>query len=116
MSASLFDGGGVRRDLFGGHGAVTVRTLGVGPSLPPPFTAALACELEPGGHVGKHRQAHDEEIIIILGGSGTGHVSGQAVALMPGVTLPLPLGASLELRASEDQALKYLIVKAHRPH
>lgn len=112
----LFAEGSVRRDLFGGHGTVRVRTLGAGPSLPLPFTAALACELEAGGHVGRHRQEHDDEIVIIVAGGGVGHVDAIEVALVPGLVLPLPLGASLELRAHDAGPLQYLIVKAHRPH
>jgi len=113
---ALFGEGTDRRDLFGGHGAVNVRTLGAGPSLPPPFTAALACELAAGGHVGRHRQEHDDEIVIIVAGGGVGHVDTIEVSLVPGLVLPLPLGASLELRAHDDGPLQYLIVKAHRPH
>jgi len=112
---TLFSGGSVRRDLFGGKGAVRVRTVGVGPGLPPPFTAALACELEAGGHVGSHRQEHDEEFVLVVEGTGQGEVSGQNVPLAPGVLLPLPLGAVLSLRADAVGPLRYLIVKAHLP-
>lgn len=101
-------------DLFGGTGEVKVWNL-----LPsgdaPPFTAVLACELAPGGHVGRHLQDHFPEIVIGLEGRGEARVGGRPASLAPGDVVHLPLGQALELiNLDEDQPLRYLIIKARR--
>ena len=81
--------------------------------VPAPFDCVLGCELDPGGSVGAHVQEDCAEVVIVTEGQGDARVSGAAVALTPGVVVPLPLGASLELaNASRTQPLRYLIVKA----
>lgn len=103
----------VRNDLFGGRGEVRVWSLLAGSA--PPFTAALSCELEAGGHVGRHVQEHYPEIVIGLEGRGEARVGGQARPLEPGDLVYLPLGEVLEIRnLADDQSLRYLIIKASR--
>jgi quercetin dioxygenase-like cupin family protein len=109
----------VRSDLFGGRGEVRVWSLLEGRA--PPFTAALSCELEAGGHVGRHVQQHYPEIVIGLEGRGEARIGGDARvggtphALEPGSLVYLPLGEVLEIRNLEtDQPLRYLIIKATR--
>ena len=77
-----------------------------------PFTSVLACELEPRGAVGPHRQEHDAEIVVITSGSGQAHVDRQPVELVAGVVLQVPLGSVLALRNTGAEPLRYLIVKA----
>jgi quercetin dioxygenase-like cupin family protein len=113
--STMFAGGSVRRDLFGGHGEVQVRTLAVPPGLPAPFTAALACVLEASGHVGSHRQDHDDEVVLVVEGQGEATVNGQVMPLSPGAVVPVPLGAVLSIRAGPHQPLQYLIIKASQP-
>ncbi len=101
----------VRHDLFGGRGAVKVYNLDQSPL--PPFTAALWCELDPAGEVGRHRQEHFPEVIIGIEGDGEATVNDQTFDLQPGSVVQLPLGSILALRnRSEDAPLKYLIIKA----
>jgi quercetin dioxygenase-like cupin family protein len=101
----------VRESLFGGTGRVQVWDLLGRPAGP--FTAVLACELEAGGRVGRHVQAHYPEIVIGLSGEGEGRVDGEPHQLGPGSVVTLPLGATLELvNRREDAPLCYLIVKA----
>jgi quercetin dioxygenase-like cupin family protein len=101
----------VRHDLFGGTGAVKVYNLARAPI--PPFTAALWCELDPGGSVGRHRQDHFPEIVIGIEGDGEATVGDQAHPLVPGSVVHLPLGSVLSLRNNDGQApLRYLIIKA----
>jgi quercetin dioxygenase-like cupin family protein len=103
----------VRNDLFGGHGEVRVWSLLAGRA--PPFTAALSCELEAGGHVGRHVQEHYPEIVIGLEGRGEARVGGQPRPLEPGELVYLPLGEVLEIINLDAEApLRYLIIKATR--
>jgi quercetin dioxygenase-like cupin family protein len=103
-----------RRDLFGGSGEVRVWNLLAGLSRQPrPFTAVLSCELEAGGHVGRHVQQRDPEIVVGLAGEGEARVDGEPSPLGPGEVVYLPLGSTLELRnLSRETVLAYLIIKA----
>jgi quercetin dioxygenase-like cupin family protein len=101
-----------QRDLFGGQGEVIVRDLLEGKTAGP-FTAVLACELEPQGTVGAHLQADDSELLIVLKGSGKAHIGTTEHALTEATTLFLPLGETLALtNESEREALHYLLIKA----
>ena len=101
----------VRHQLFGGRGAVRVWALVTTPAVP--FTAVLACELEPGGSVGTHLQPDFPEIVICLAGAGRVTVNDSASAFSPGVTVELARGHTLAIENnSKDEPLQYLIVKA----
>src|SRR5690606_36144870 len=100
-----------RRDLFGGCGVVRMWDL-LRRQRAGTFTAVLACELEPGGSVGKHVQEGCDEIVIILAGEGTAHVNDQVETLAPGHVVSLPCGATLALSNTGEQLLEYVIVKA----
>jgi quercetin dioxygenase-like cupin family protein len=101
-----------REGLFGGVGEVLVWDLLGGASLPP-FTAALACELAPGGRVGTHRQEHDPEIVVVTEGEGEAELDGRPVPIAVGTLIALPLGSTLALtNRSAEAPLRYLIVKA----
>ncbi len=101
-----------RHDLFGGEGRVRVWNL-MGATQMPPFTAALACELAPGGSVGRHLQQASHELVITLSGEGVATVDGESQALECGSVVHLPLGRHLTLaNRSTEKPLHYLIVKA----
>ncbi|MCA9680789.1 MAG: cupin domain-containing protein [Myxococcales bacterium] len=101
----------LRHDLFGGTG--TVKVWNLLHTAAPPFTAALACELEPGGRVGRHKQHEFPEIVIGISGLGEAVVNSQQYALRPGDVVYLPLGHTLELiNHRDDEPLQYLIIKA----
>lgn len=104
----------VRRELFGGTGEVRVwNLLADHQRTPHPFTAVLSCELEAGGHVGRHVQQHFPEIVIGLSGTGRAWVDHEERSLDEGDVIHLPLGSTLELRnLSTDEPLRYLIIKA----
>jgi len=104
----------VRANLFGGQGEVRVWNLLADHPLPTkPFTAVLSCELDPGGHVGRHVQEHFPEIVIGLGGEGEATVDDHPYPLAAGEVVHLPLGAVLELRNLSDALpLRYMIIKA----
>lgn len=100
-----------RENLFGGTGVVKVWNL-LG-SAAPPFSAALGCELDPGGRVGRHVQQADPEIIVGIEGLGEAIVGTQQHALRPGDVVYLPFGETLEIiNHSESEPLQYLIIKA----
>lgn len=100
------------RDLFGGKG--TVKVYNLDPSPMAPFAAALWCELDPSGVVGRHRQEEFPEIVVGLEGNGEATVDGEATPLGAGSVVQLPLGAVLSLRnISAESPLRYLILKAH---
>jgi quercetin dioxygenase-like cupin family protein len=103
----------VRTNLFGGSGSVRVWNL-LGRALPvPPFSAVLACELEPSGSVGAHRQERDSELIVGLDGQGRVSVDGQQRPLLRHDVVALPVGAVLTIQnLSDTEPLRYLIVKA----
>jgi quercetin dioxygenase-like cupin family protein len=101
----------VHSKLFGGLGDVRVVSLLRAAS--PPFTAALWCELSPGGSVGAHVQQEFSEIVIGIAGEGEARVDGTVHRLVALQAVYLPLGAALELvNLSEREPLRYLIVKA----
>lgn len=100
-----------RSDLFGGTGTVHIWDLLAGRPAPP-FSAALWCELEPGGIVGAHQQQRDPEIVICLAGTGRALVNDRPQDLAPGALVHLPLGSVLRLENSGDEPLRYLIIKA----
>lgn len=101
----------VHKDLFGGVGEV--RVVSLLRAAAEPFTAALACELAPGGSVGRHLQQEFPELVIGIAGDGEASVNGTKQPLGPLAALYLPLGAVLEIvNHSPDQPLRYLIVKA----
>jgi quercetin dioxygenase-like cupin family protein len=103
-----------RTGLFGGTGTVLVWDL-LGGAPAEPFSAVLACELEPGASVGTHVQQRDPEIVLCLAGEGTAIVGGEAYELGPGAAVYLPFGTSLALRNRSDGApLFYLIIKARQ--
>jgi quercetin dioxygenase-like cupin family protein len=98
----------VRKALFGGRGTVRVWNAA---EVPPGFEVALGCELSARGSVGPHAQEHCDELVIGVSGRGTARVNGQRTVLSPGVVVPVPVGAVLELKAGATK-LRYLIVKA----
>jgi hypothetical protein len=101
----------VRRELFGGRGAVRVWALTPAPALP--FTAVLACELDASGSVGPHVQDQYPEIVIGISGSGSASVNGVAAPLAAGSVVELARGHTLSIvNESLDAPLRYLIIKA----
>jgi quercetin dioxygenase-like cupin family protein len=109
LDPSLAD---VRRELFGGVGAVRVWDLG---ATTPPFTAVLFCELDPGGRVGEHVQKEDTEVVVVVSGEAVLYVDGRARGCVPGDAVALPLGSKLSIdNASPTAPVRYVIVKARR--
>jgi quercetin dioxygenase-like cupin family protein len=105
----------LRSELFGGKETVEVWNLLAGRSFPP-FSAALACELAPGGSVGPHQQQRDPELVLCAQGEGEIAVNGGARPFTPGEMALLPFGCTLAIRnASSDEPLRYFIIKARRP-
>ena len=103
----------VRQGLFGGQGAVRVWALTARPTLP--FTAILACELEPGASVGTHVQQDYPEIVIAISGSGSVQVNGTIAAFAAGQVVELAHGHTLAIsNATSEQPLRYLIIKAQQ--
>jgi mannose-6-phosphate isomerase-like protein (cupin superfamily) len=101
----------VQEQLFGGNGTVRVWALTATPALP--FTAVLACELEPGASVGAHVQEHYPEIVIAVSGSGRVWVNDVARGFDPGQVVELAQGHTLAIRnLSNTEPLRYLIIKA----
>ena len=101
----------VRASLFGGKGSVEVWDLLARRPFPP-FSAALACELEPGGSVGPHVQQRDPELILCAQGSGEIEVNGGARPFPAGEMAMLPHGCTLAIRnLSESAPLRYFIIK-----
>lgn len=100
-----------RENLFGGVGVVKVWDLLRRNAAP--FTAVLACELEPGGRVGRHQQHEFPEIVVGIEGLGEAVVGKQQFGLRPGDVVFLPLGETLEIiNHSDTTPLAYLIIKA----
>jgi quercetin dioxygenase-like cupin family protein len=101
-----------RVGLFGGVGAVRVWDL-LGGAAAEPFSAVLACELEPGATVGAHVQQRDPEIVLCLAGQGAALVDGVVHELVPGAVVHLPFGKTLALEnVSPVEPLFYLIIKS----
>jgi hypothetical protein len=101
----------VRHGLFGGEGAVRVWALTARPSLP--FTAVLACELEPNASVGAHVQEQYPEIVVAISGRGIVKVNAAPVAFEAGRVVELAQGHTLAIsNTSNTEPLRYLIIKA----
>ena len=104
----------LRESLFGGEKGVRVWELAPNPL--PPFTAILACELEPGGSVGTHLQEFFPEIVIGVEGSGSVETNGVHSTFEGGSVVELPQGHTLAItNGSATEPLRYLIVKARGP-
>ena len=103
-----------QQDLFGGQGEVRIWDL-FGTTHLPPFEAVLACELDPGGSVGAHRQATADELLLVIEGEATAGVDGERRHIQAGSLVALPLGSlmTLENRDAEN-SLRYVIIKARR--
>jgi quercetin dioxygenase-like cupin family protein len=100
----------VRHALFGGRGAVRVWALAT-PALP--FTAVLACELDPSGSVGAHVQEQYPEIVIATSGRGLVKVNDAPRAFEAGQVVELAQGHTLAIdNTSSTEPLRYLIIKA----
>ena len=103
-----------QQDLFGGQGEVRIWDL-FGTTHLPPFEAVLACELDPGGSVGAHRQATADELLVVLEGQATAGVDGEQRHLETGSLVALPLGSLMTLKNRDgERPLRYLIIKARR--
>ena len=103
-----------QQDLFGGQGEVRIWDL-FGTTHLPPFESVLACELDPDGSVGAHRQATADEILVILEGQATAGVDGEQRHLAVGSLVALPMGSLMTLKnLDEERPLRYLIIKARR--
>lgn len=102
---------GSRRDLFGGRGEVQVWSL-LHPRALEPFKAALWCELEPSGVVGRHVQQEFPEILVCLSGEGVVSIGHESHRFTAGVCLTLPLGEVLQISCGDQAPLSYLIIKA----
>ena len=101
----------VYTNLFAGRGEVRVWSLLQAKSEP--FTAALSCELAPGGVVGRHMQQEFPELVLGIAGDGEVRVDGVPQPFGPLSAVYLPLGATLEIvNRSASAPLRYLIVKA----
>ena len=101
-----------REHLFGGVGAVRIWNC-LPPNSTDPFKAALWCELDPGGSVGRHRQTAYPEVILCVGGAGRAVIGDTTHVLVRGTLVHLPLGTSLSLHNDrEDASLEYVIIKA----
>jgi hypothetical protein len=100
-----------RHRLFGGSGAVRVWALLDAPLAP--FTAVLACELEPSASVGAHVQQQYPELVIAVAGVGSVRVDGELRPFGAGSVVELSLGQTLAIsNGSSEEPLRYLIVKA----
>jgi quercetin dioxygenase-like cupin family protein len=100
-----------REALFGGHGRVRVWALLASPALP--FTAVLACELEPHGSVGAHVQQQYPELVICLSGRGHVAVNGVDADFSAGKVVELPHGQTLAIdNGASEEPLRYLIIKS----
>jgi hypothetical protein len=100
-----------RQALFGGQGVVRVWSLATTPALP--FTAVLACELDPSGSVGTHVQQQYPEIVLAIAGRGIVKVNDVPVAFEAGRVVELALGHTLAIsNTSNTEPLVYLIIKA----
>jgi hypothetical protein len=101
-----------RDELFGGTGIVRVWALLGAPRTP--FAAVLACELEPAASVGTHQQQQYPELVIAVSGVGSVRVDGHLRAFSAGCVVELSLGQTLSIsNGSNEEPLRYLIVKAH---
>jgi len=81
------------------------------------FTTALQfmhfTVLPPGTSIGLHTHGDDEEIYVILEGSGVMEVDGQKTAVSPGdVILNRPFGTHALYNLSNREALKILVFEA----
>lgn len=101
----------VRHGLFGGKGTVRVWALTATPALP--FTAVLACELDPAGSVGAHVQDQYPEIVIAISGHGAVNVNDTPQSFEAGQVVELAQGHTLAIHNSSSiEPLRYLIIKA----
>jgi quercetin dioxygenase-like cupin family protein len=101
----------IRKDLFGGNGAVQIWNC-LSSNSTNPFKAALWCALEPGGFVGRHRQVEFPEVVLCVGGTGRAMVDDNPQPLEKGVLVYLPLGSTLSIHNESDKlSLEYVIIK-----
>ena len=102
-----------QKDLFGGQGEVKIWNLISGRQMPP-FSAALWCELEAHGSVGRHRQQRDPEVVLCLSGVGRATIGKHSHPMREGSFLYIPFGASLSLENLGEEILRYVIIKVRQ--
>lgn len=100
-----------RSDLFSGVGTVIMANVLPESHCPRSLMAALWCELEAGGHVGRHLQSDCDEVILFVEGAGRAAVAGEIQPVRRGTLLGLPVGETLEIWADSFRPLQYVIVK-----
>lgn len=104
-----------RAALFGGDGTVT--TWSRLPASASPFSAAIWCELSPGGSVGAHRQQRDPELVLCIEGEGEIDVGRTPHSFTRGDVIFVPAGEVLRIQnLNPESPLVYTIIKAQNPH
>ena len=102
-----------QKDLFGGLGEVQIWNLISGRKMPP-FSAALWCELEPNGSIGRHRQQRDPEVVLCLSGQGRATIGKHPHSMEKGSFLYVPFGATLAIDNLAEEVLRYVIIKVRQ--
>ncbi len=64
--------------------------------------------LEPGQATARHYHARSEELYVLLDGTGVMEIDGESSDVGPGAAILIPPGARHQIRASEDEPLRFL--------
>jgi len=64
--------------------------------------------LEPGQATARHYHARSEELYVLLDGTGVMEIDGESSDVGPGAAVLIPPGARHQIRASEDEPLRFL--------
>ena len=106
---NFFEENGEYESLHGGQGkAKNVRVFSR-EDFETNLNFIIYTELDPGAVIGYHTHCQNEEVYVILEGSGEMTVNGEVLAVKPGDVLVNKMGWSHGLANTSDKPLKILV-------
>ena len=85
------------------------------PDFDTPLRFVIYCEIDPGNSIGYHRHGANEEVYVILEGTGWMTVNGEAREVVPGDVLLNKPGWEHGLENRTEDILKILVFEAALP-
>jgi mannose-6-phosphate isomerase-like protein (cupin superfamily) len=108
---SLADAGLAEVVAHGGEGSIGFRRVFDRADFAGPLHFVDYAVLPPGASIGRHTHGRDEELYLVLEGSGTMHLDGQEFRVGPGSVILNRAGGTHGLRNDSDAPLRLFVVE-----